>query len=214
MKALPQAGSAYNKMMLVIGLTGGIGSGKSTITQLFEKRNVPVIDTDIIARQLVKPGQPALKAIIKTFGNLVIQGDGQLNRQALAKITFKNEHARKKLEDILHPRIQKTMIEQISKLSAPYVIAVIPLLLEAKQTALVNHILVVDCPEEIQIKRVKQRDNRDEQQVKEIIESQVSRQVRLAAADDVIENDADISELDAKIEELHQKFLLMSQDEA
>ena len=214
MKALPQAGSAYNKVMLVIGLTGGIGSGKSTVTQLFEKRNVPVIDTDIIARQLVKSGQPALKEIVKIFGKNIIQGDGQLDRRALAKITFKNEHARKKLENILHPEIQKAMLAQISKLSAPYVIAVIPLLLEAKQTALVDHTLVVDCPEETQIKRVKQRDNRDEQQIKEIIASQVSRQIRLAAADDVIENEADISELDAKIEELHQKFLLMSQDEA
>jgi len=201
-------------MMLVIGLTGGIGSGKSTITRLFEKRNVPVIDTDIIAHQLVKPGQPALKEIIKAFGHLVIQADGELDRQALAKITFSNKHARKKLENILHPEIQKAMLTQISKLSAPYVIAVIPLLLEAKQTALVDHILVVDCPEETQIKRVKQRDNRDEQQLKDIIASQVSRQVRLAAADDIIENEADISELDAKIEELHQKFLLMSQDEA
>ena len=200
--------------MLVIGLTGGIGSGKSTVTQLFEKRNIPVIDTDIIARELVKQGQPALKEIIKAFGDLVIQDDGELDRQALAKIIFKNEHARKKLENILHPRIQKAMIEQINNMSAPYVIAVIPLLIETQQTNHVDHILVVDCPEEIQIKRIKQRDNRDEQQIKEIMDSQVSRQKRLTAADDVIENQADISELDAKIEELHQKFLLMSQDEA
>lgn len=200
--------------MLVIGLTGGIGSGKSTVTQLFEKRNIPVIDTDIIARELVKQGQPALKEIIKAFGDLVIQDDGELDRQALAKIIFKNEHARKKLENILHPRIQKAMIEQINNMSAPYVIAVIPLLIETQQSNHVDHILVVDCPEEIQIKRIKQRDNRDEQQIKEIMDSQVSRQKRLTAADDVIENQADISELDAKIEELHQKFLLMSQDEA
>ena len=200
--------------MLVIGLTGGIGSGKSTVTQLFEKRNVPVIDTDIIARELVKPDQQALKEIIKTFGKLVIRDDGELDRQALAEITFKNEHARKKLENILHPRIQKAMIEQINNLSAPYVIAVIPLLIETQQTSHVDHILVVDCSEETQMKRVRQRDHRDEQQIKEIMDSQVSRQQRLTAADDVIENQTDISELDAKIEELHQKFLLMSQDEA
>lgn len=105
------------------------------------------------------------------------------------------------------------MVEKINQLSAPYVIAVIPLLIETEQTSEVDHILVVDCPEEIQIERVKQRDARDEKQIKDILNSQVSRQARLAIADDVIENQADISELDAKIEELHQKFLLMSQVE-
>ena len=199
--------------MLVIGLTGGIGSGKSTVTRLFEKRNIPVIDTDVIARELVKPGEEALNEIIKAFGDSVIKESGELDRQALANISFQNEDARKQLEAILHPRIRKSMNKQINNVSAPYVIAVIPLLIETGQTDQVDHILVVDCPEEIQIQRIKQRDNRDEQQIQEILAAQSSRQTRLDMADDVIENQGDISDLDAKIEKLHQKFLLMSQDE-
>ena len=199
--------------MLVIGLTGGIGSGKSTVTRLFEKRNVPVIDTDVIARELVKPGEEALNEIIKAFGDSVIKESGELDRQALANISFQNEDARKQLEAILHPRIRKSMNERINNVSAPYVIAVIPLLIETGQTDQVDHILVVDCPEEIQIQRIRQRDNRDEQQIQKILAAQSSRQTRLDMADDVIENQGDISDLDAKIEKLHQKFLLMSQDE-
>ena len=199
--------------MLVIGLTGGIGSGKSTVAELFRKRNVPVIDTDIIARELVKANQPALTEIIKTFGNNVITSNGELDRKQLAKITFHDEQARKKLEQILHPRIRESMLAQINAISAPYVIAVIPLLIETGQLDLVDHILVIDCPEEIQIQRIKQRDHRDDQQIKEILRAQASRADRLSVADDVIENQQDISNLDAKIEELHQKFLHMSQDE-
>ena len=200
--------------MLVIGLTGGIGSGKSTVTQLFEKRKIPIIDTDIIARALVQQGQPALKEITETFGSSILNKNTELDRQALARITFQDVVARKKLEKILHPRIRKAMTEQINNLSAPYVIAVIPLLIETEQASQVDHVLVVDCSEESQIKRVKQRDNRDEKQIKEIINAQTSRQNRLTLADDVIENYENISDLDAKIEELHQKFILMSQDEA
>ncbi|MDH5734737.1 MAG: dephospho-CoA kinase [Gammaproteobacteria bacterium] len=199
--------------MLVIGLTGGIGSGKSTVAELFRKRNIPIIDTDILARELVRPGQPALNEIIQTFGDTVIHKNGELDRQTLARLTFQNESARKKLEAILHPKIRQLMTEQINSVSAPYVIAVIPLLIEAGQTDLVNHILLVDCPEEIQIHRVKQRDNRDEQQIREILNAQASRQTKIAMADDIIENQGELSDLDAKIEKLHQKYLLMSQDE-
>ncbi len=198
--------------MLVIGLTGGIGSGKSKVAELFQKRNIPVIDTDIIARELVKPDQPALKEIKKLFGDSIIQDNGELDRQALAEITFHNKQARKNLEKILHPRIRHSMLEKINKVSAPYVIVVIPLLIETGQSAEVDHILVVDCSEEIQIQRVKQRDKRDEKQIREILNAQASREERLSIADDVIENEGDISNLDAKIEELHQKFLHMSQD--
>ncbi|MDH5472029.1 MAG: dephospho-CoA kinase [Gammaproteobacteria bacterium] len=199
--------------MLVIGLTGGIGSGKSTVAELFRKRKIPIIDTDILARELVRPGQPALNEIIQTFGDTVIHKNGELDRQTLARLTFQNESARKKLEAILHPKIRQLMTEQINSVSAPYVIAVIPLLIEAGQTDLVNHILLVDCPEEIQIHRVKQRDNRDEQQIREILNAQASRQTKIAMADDIIENQGELSDLDAKIEKLHQKYLLMSQDE-
>ena len=200
--------------MLVIGLTGGIGSGKSTVAELFKKRNIPVIDTDVLARELVKPGQLALQEIVKAFGKTVIQSNGELDRQALAKITFQDNSARKKLEAILHPKIRQLMTDQINRVSAPYVIAVIPLLVETGQTNQVDHILLVDCPEETQINRVKQRDHRDEQQIREILDAQASRQIKLAAADDVIENQGEISDLDAKIEKLHQKYLLMSQDES
>lgn len=198
--------------MLVIGLTGGIGSGKSTVAELFKKRHVPVIDTDIIARELVKPDQPALNEITAEFGNTIIQSNGELNRSALAEITFHDKQARKKLEAILHPRIRENMQSQIKNITSPYVIVVIPLLIETGQSDQVDHILLVDCPEDMQIERVKHRDNRDEQQIKDILHAQSSRQARLSTADDVIENRGDISELDAKIELLHQKFLSMSQD--
>ncbi|MDH5764967.1 MAG: dephospho-CoA kinase [Gammaproteobacteria bacterium] len=199
--------------MLIIGLTGGIGSGKSTVADLFRQRNIPVIDTDEIARELVKPGQPALKEIVKLFGSEIINNQGELNRQLLAQLTFNNNQARKNLEAILHPRIFKCMNDQIQHLTSPYVITVIPLLIETGELNQVNHILLVDCPEEIQIQRVRQRDQRDEQQIKEIINAQATRKERLLAANDIIENQGDIASLDAKIEKFHQKFLNMSQDQ-
>ena len=193
--------------MLVIGLTGGIGSGKTTVSDLFSALGVPVIDTDLIARELVQAGQPALKDIITAFGQEILNLDGSLNRARLGDITFNNQIARKQLETILHPRIRDKVNQQLSELQSPYVIVVIPLLIESGGESYIDRILVIDCEQETQINRVKQRDHRSEQQIDNILKAQASRDQRLAAADDVIENNADQSTLSQKVIQLHHKYL-------
>jgi len=196
--------------MMIIGLTGGIGCGKSTVADMFAELDVPVIDTDVIARILVKRGQPALDEIIKCFGRSILLENSALDRKKLAQITFNNGQSRKQLEAILHPKIRQTMLDQIKSLSSPYVIAVIPLLFETGQNQLVDRILVVDCPETIQQERVRSRDNRDDQQIQNIISAQTSREIKLASADDIIDNQGDINDLRPQIAELHKKYLNMS----
>ncbi len=196
--------------MLVIGLTGGIGSGKSTVANLFKKLGITIVDTDIIARELVKPGQEALAEIINTFGDSILQADGQLDRNQLGQITFSDEHARKQLESILHPKIREVMLAQLDAATSPYAIAVIPLLFESKQQATVDRVLVVDCDENTQIQRVKKRDQRNEQQIRNIIQLQSSRKNRLAHADDIIVNNGDTNVLLQQVMQLHQNYLKLS----
>ena len=196
--------------MLIVGLTGGIGSGKSIVSQLFAKLGVPVIDTDLIARELVKADSPALDEITHHFGPAILFDNGELNRKKLAEITFNNPDQRKQLEAILHPRIKHEMVQQVQQLDSQYAIVVIPLLIEAKQQDLVDRILVVDCPTETQIQRVTQRDHRSAKQIHAILDAQASREQRLQIADDVIENTGSIEELKNKICKLHQKFLDIS----
>lgn len=196
--------------MLVIGLTGGIGSGKSTVSDLFRKLGVAIIDTDIIARDLVQPGEDALHEIIHTFGSSILQTDGQLDRKQLGQITFSDTSSRKQLEAILHPRIRQAMLAQLNAVTGPYAIVVIPLLFESAQQSTVDRILVVDCDENTQIQRVKKRDQRSEQQIKNIIQSQTSRKNRLAHADDVIVNNDSHEELAQQVAQLHQKYLKLS----
>ena len=193
--------------MLTVALTGGIGSGKTQVSDYFASLGVPVIDTDIISRQLVEPGQPALEKITESFGHQLLFASGQLDRAALREIIFNDATARKKLEDILHPAIREKVQHQLQALSFPYVIIVIPLYVETGQFLKTDRILVVDCPQEIQKNRVLARDNVSMEQLGKILEAQATRQQRLAVADDIIVNDADIETLQHKVRQLHEQYL-------
>jgi dephospho-CoA kinase len=195
--------------MLRIGLTGGIGSGKSTVARLFAAHGVPVIDADRIAHDLTRPGEPAEREIIAAFGSEVAP-DGRIDRQALAARVFSNASERRRLEAILHPRIRSAMEQAVQRLGAQYCLCVIPLLIETNQRDLVDRILVVDADENTRIERVRLRDGRDEREIRAIMASQVSRAQRLAAADDVIINNGDLTELEDQVRALHRRYLELS----
>jgi dephospho-CoA kinase len=196
--------------MLIIGLTGGIGSGKSTVARHFESLGVPVIDADIITRELVKPGQDALKEIVAHFGPDIIQTDGQLNRAWLRALIFDNPGERKVLENILHPRARESALRQLAKLDTPYCILCVPLLIESGWNDMVHRILVIDLPRELQIQRTMDRDGIPENQVETIINTQIDRDSRLSAADDVIVNTGDTTTLLEQVDSLHQKYLQLA----
>lgn len=197
--------------MLKVGLTGGIGSGKSTIAELFNSLyRIPIIDADIISRQLVEPGQPALSLIQKSFGKPVINQDGALNRDKLRDIIFSDQTKKKQLEEILHPLIYEEMQTIFDKQTSPYTILCIPLLMETKMCSFVDRILVVDCSVEVQIERVIQRDELSKEKTLSIISSQVSRQYRLAHADDVIDNTEATNQLAEKVKTLHNQYLCLT----
>jgi len=193
--------------MLIIGLTGGIGSGKSTVTKYFEQLDVPVIDADVITRELVKPGKDALKEIEAHFGPEIIQTDGQLNRAWLRARIFDNADERKVLENILHPRAKEYAQKTISELNAPYCILCVPLLVESGWTDIVQRVLVIDLPRELQIQRTMERDGIPKNQVETIIDAQIDRNGRLAAADDVLTNTSDKSSLLEQVDTLHEQYL-------
>ena len=198
--------------MLVVGLTGGIGSGKSTVAELFAALGVRVIDTDVIARQLVEPGQPALKEIAQFFGPQVIAESGQLDRRAMRDIIFSDPNLRLELEAILHPRIRTAVREQVESINAPYCLVVIPLLLETGQQKMVDRILVVDASPELQIQRTTLRDETSESAVKAILAEQVERDERLAAADDVIHNEGELATLEQQVQVLHEHYLSLAKN--
>lgn len=196
--------------MLKIGLTGGIGSGKTTVADCFASLGVPVIDADKIAHELAAPGQPALQAIASAFGPDILCDDGQLDRARLRAIVFNDTARRKQLEEILHPRIRAEMRRRIADIeasAAPYCILSIPLLLETGQTDLVDRILVVDTLEDLQYHRVRVRNGLPDAEIAAIIHAQVSREQRLAAADDIIANDGGLEELRQHVLGLHQRYL-------
>ncbi len=199
--------------MLIIALTGGIGSGKTTVSEIFKSKKIPIIDTDIIARQIVEQDKPAYIEIRKIFGKEILNKDNSINRQALRKLIFSSTEKRLQLESILHPVIWQEVKSQLSSRTSPYCIVVVPLLFEnlTKITAVkFDRILVIDTEEEMQIKRSQKRDGSDIEVIKNIMKSQVSRQTRINAADDIILNTENLDALNKKVNSLHQQYLKLS----
>lgn len=196
--------------MLKIGLTGGIASGKSAASDCFSVRGIPVIDADIVARDVVKAGTPAIEEIEAAFGKRFIHPDGNLDRRLVRSLIFSDPRKRQELEAILHPRIKEAMLSQLARVSAPYCILAIPLLIEADQRDLVDRVLVIDAPRAIQIKRLMQRDQISQDEAEAILNTQLDRDVRVKFADDLIVNDGSRTDLDAAIEKLHQKYLSLA----
>lgn len=196
--------------MLRVGLTGGIGSGKSTAAALFAGHGVPVIDADEIARQLVVPGQTAYKQVLKTFGSDVVDTGGKLDRNRLRHIVFADPEQRKRLEAILHPLVRREIQQQTQRLQTPYCIIVIPLLIEADQRDLVDRVLVIDTDETLQLQRVAARSQLTEEEIRKIIGAQLSRSERLRYADDVILNNTDLAELRASVDTFHERYLALA----
>lgn len=199
--------------MLKIGLTGGVGSGKSTVAKLFADKGVPVIDADVVARELVEPGQTALAAIVEAFGDAVL-ADGRLDRAALRARIYADPNAKKTLEGILHPKVYQSMHDQAEALRQPYCIFAIPLLLETNRRDFVDRVLVIDCPEALQYERVSRRDGLDGPAIARIIAAQSSRADRLAAADDVLDNAGPPGLLRERVEALHQAYLSLARQQA
>jgi dephospho-CoA kinase len=196
-----------NYRPLVIGLTGGIGSGKSTVAGIFQQFGITVIDADVIAHAMVAPGQPALREIIKAFGPDSVDASGVLDRNRLRKLVFSNPEHRRRLEAILHPKIRREIITLTTKIQSPYCVVVIPLLLETDQRDLVDRILVVDTRVDNQIARVTMRNGLRRHEIIAIIAAQASRDSRLAAADEVINNDGSLEELVNQVRAQHEKYL-------
>lgn len=193
--------------MLVIGLTGGIGCGKSTVSELFRNLGTPVIDADDIAHKIVEPGQPALQALRDTFGDAIFAADGRLDRAELRQRVFSDLAKKQQLEAILHPLVYAEIDHAVQQLKHPYCIVCIPLLLETRMESKVDRILVIDCPVETQIERVQKRDGMSSEMVHRIIANQVSRATRLAHADDIIENTISAEQLADQVKKFHNSYL-------
>ena len=201
--------------MLKIGLTGGIGSGKTAVSDQFQRLGIHIIDTDIISRELMSHNQAVLKNVVETFSDKVLDGKGAVDRKKLAQIVFSNKEQKLQLENILHPAIRKEVNQQIQGFSlqnnpAKYLIVVIPLLLETGFTDLIDRVLVVIAEEKLRVERIKQRDNRTLAEIRAIINSQASDEKRTCAADDIIENNNDFKQLESQVRTLHKKYLQLS----
>lgn len=193
----------------ILGLTGGIGSGKSAAAQHFIDLGVPAVDADHAARWVVEPGRPALQRIVEHFGPQVLQADGQLDRAALRSRVFDNQHERKWLEALLHPLIRQEIADFLANAKAHYAILVSPLLVESGQHRMTQRVLVVDAPEMLQIHRTMQRDQTSEAQVQAILGVQASREERLRHADDILLNDRGLDWLHSEVERLHDFYLTL-----
>ena len=194
----------------VLGITGGIGSGKSTVANCFKAKGIDIIDADQAARWVVNIGKPALIKIAEHFGNAILLADGSLNRNALRELIFSDISEKNWLEQLLHPLIRQKIIHFLAKSQSPYAILVSPLLIETRQDQLVNRILVVDTTEVAQVQRSLIRDHVSETQIKAIMSTQLSREQRLSHADDIIHNDQPLRLLAKQIEPLHQYYLSLS----
>jgi dephospho-CoA kinase len=200
--------TTHNNKPLRIGLTGGIASGKSTVADMFAALGVPVIDTDVIAREVVSPGQPALEEIRELFGDGVFTADGTLDRAAVRRIVFGDAGARRRLEAILHPRIGRLTQEQADAAGGDYQVIVVPLLVESSLRGFVDRVLVVDCDENTQVARLLERDAETEEQARRILAAQSTRTERLAIADDVISNDGSLDDTSDQVRALHRSYLI------
>lgn len=198
--------SAENRQPLRIGLTGGIASGKSTVADMFAELGVPIIDTDVIAREIVQPGEPALDEIRARFGDEVFDAGGQLDRSAMRQQIFSDEAARRDLEAILHPRIGEETRRRANKAAGPYQVIVVPLLVGSPLAQFVDRVVVVDCDEELQVQRLLARDAETVEQARKILSAQASRKARLEIADDIIRNDAGLDETQRQVRALDRAF--------
>ncbi len=196
--------------MWVLGLTGGIGSGKSAASDYFAKLGIVVVDADIVAREVVEPGQPAWQAIREHFGPEVLQADGSLNRAWLRQKVFAEPAERQWLEQQTHPRIRDSIIRQLQQAQSPYAILSSPLLFESGQAQLTARTLLIDVPEEVQLQRASARDGNDAEQIRRIMAAQLSRQERRARADDVADNSGSLEQLYAQLQGLHERYLSLS----
>ncbi len=193
-----------------VALTGGIASGKSTVADVFAALGVPVIDTDVIARQVVEPGQPALARIAEGFGPDVLDPDGRLDRRRMRERIFSDPDAKRRLEAILHPAIRAEMERQSRAAAGPYQVLVIPLLTEGGRRDHVDRVLLVDVPEELQIQRLMMRDGVTHEQAQASLNSQATRAERLALADDIVRNTGRVDDLRARVVELHDDYLRLA----
>ncbi|MDH5710968.1 MAG: dephospho-CoA kinase [Gammaproteobacteria bacterium] len=197
--------------MLKIGLTGGIGSGKSTAADIFSSLGVTIIDADLIAHQLTLSGNECFSKIIHEFGNSFITSDGELDRKKMAETVFSDLSKKSALENILHPIVRQRILHEIALTpDSPYIVLSIPLLFESNFTDLVDRIIVIDADDDIRIRRTSQRDGRSEAQIQRIMDNQVDRQTRLEQANDILENNGELEDLRASIYNLHKKYLNMT----
>jgi dephospho-CoA kinase len=199
---------------LRIGLTGGIASGKSTVAQRFADLGIAVIDADVAARRVVEPGTPGLAQVVERFGPRIVDGSGALDRRALRELIFNDPGARRDLEAILHPLIRADMEQRAETAVGPYLVMVIPLLIEGGTDGRVDRVLVVDVDESLQLQRVMERDGSSLEQVRAILASQAGRPARLAAADDVLPNTGTVTEVRQAVDRLHEKYLRLAQSGA
>ena len=194
----------------VVVLTGGIAAGKTAVSDLFAQRGVPVIDTDQIAHEIVEPGQPALKRIAEAFGREFLGADGRLDRKKMRTAIFSSPQQKTRLEGILHPAIVAEADHRIAQINAPWCILVVPLLTETSLLPWIDHVLVVDVEESVQIERVMARDNISQQQAQSILDAQTSRRQRLALADDVLDNSGSLEQLKTAVNELQRKYTILA----
>ena len=199
-------------MTLVVGITGGISSGKTAVSDRLADKGITIVDADTVARIVVEPGTQALNSIAEHFGKAVMNSDGTLDRAALRECVFKDNQQKNWLEKLLHPLIGNEIQRQLSVSSSPYTVMVSPLLVETTQSDMCDRVLVIDVPELVQIERACKRDKNTPDQIKRIIASQISREKRVNSADDVIDNTVAFEELDEKVNQLHRQYLKLASE--